>query len=73
MILEKLLVGIVNGLAIGLVGALGGSIAGKLVSRRVRVNLTSSETKRKFYKCPRCGVEFESNPKICSNCGKKIN
>jgi hypothetical protein len=72
LVLEKLWVGIINGLAVGLVSALGGSITGKIISRRIRTNLTSSETEKKFYKCPRCGVEFESNPKICSNCGKKI-
>jgi hypothetical protein len=72
LIMEKLWVGIINGLAVGLAGALGGSITGKIISGRLWVNLASSETKKKFYKCPRCGVEFESNPKICSNCGKKI-
>jgi hypothetical protein len=72
LVLEKLWLGIVNGLAVGLVGALGGSITGKLISRRLQVDLASSETRKEFHKCPRCGIEFESNPKICSNCGEKI-
>jgi rubrerythrin len=63
---------VINGLAIGLSGAAGGAITGKLISRHLEADLSTVVAEKKFYRCPRCGTEFESNPKICSNCGKKI-
>jgi hypothetical protein len=72
VILQTLWVGAINGLAIGLAGAAGGAIVGKIVSHRLQARLASTEAKKNFYRCPRCGAEFDSNPKICSNCGKKI-
>lgn len=71
-VLQILWVGIVNGLAIGLAGAAGGGITGRLISRRLHMSLTSAEAKKEIRRCPKCGTEFESNPKFCSNCGRKI-
>jgi hypothetical protein len=71
-VLGILWVGIVNGLAIGLAGAAGGGITGRLISRRLHMGLASDEARREIRRCPKCGTEFESNPKFCSNCGRKI-
>ena len=71
IVLQRVWQGSVNGLIIGAPGAFGGSlgaIGGFLEKRRIARQLA---TKRP-YKCPKCGVEFESNPEICSNCGKRI-
>lgn len=71
-ILQTLWLGAINGLSIGLPGAAGGAIVGKLVSRRLQAGITSAEAEKRFHRCPKCGAELESNPKFCSNCGKKI-
>jgi membrane protease subunit (stomatin/prohibitin family) len=71
-VLQTLWVGIVNGLAIGLAGAAGGAITGRLISHHLQAGLTSVEMKSTSYKCPKCGKEYESNPKFCSNCGEEI-
>jgi prepilin signal peptidase PulO-like enzyme (type II secretory pathway) len=71
-ILLTLLAGAINGLAIGLAAAAGGAIVGRVISHRLQASLTSAEAKKNFYRCPRCGAEFESNPEFCSNCGEKI-
>jgi hypothetical protein len=72
IILQTLWVGAINGLVIGLAGAAGGAITGGIISYRLQAGVTSAETKKNFYRCPKCGAEFNSNPKICSNCGEKI-
>jgi hypothetical protein len=72
IVLQTLWEGAVSGLGIGLGGAAGGAIVGKLISHRLRASVTSLEAEKSFYRCPRCGAEFESNPTFCSNCGKKL-
>jgi hypothetical protein len=72
IVLQKIWQGCVNGLIIGVPGSFGGSIGaigGAVRKRRVAKELA---TKKGLYRCPKCGVEFESNPEFCSNCGKRI-
>jgi hypothetical protein len=71
VVLEKLWFGVVNGLAIGLVGAFGGFLRQKIITRRLAIELVDSAAKR-FYKCPKCGTEYGSNPEFCSNCGHRL-
>jgi len=72
IVLQTLWEGAISGLATSLGSVAGGAIVGKLISHRLRASIPSIEAERTFYRCPRCGTEFESNPKFCSNCGKKI-
>jgi uncharacterized membrane protein YeaQ/YmgE (transglycosylase-associated protein family) len=71
VVLEKLWLGVVNGLAIGVVGAFGGFLRQKMITKRLAVELVDSAAKR-FYKCPKCGTEYGSNPEFCSNCGHRV-
>jgi len=71
LILQRIWQGSVNGLIIGALGAFGGSLGsiGGLVRKR---RITKQLATKKPYRCPKCRVEFESNPEFCSNCGKRI-
>jgi len=33
------------------------------------LRLTLLEESKELYKCPRCGSDYSSKPKFCSNCG----
>nr|MDO8135394.1 hypothetical protein [Candidatus Njordarchaeum guaymaensis] len=71
LVLQRIWQGSVNGLIIGAPGAFGGSLGsiGGLIKKR---RITKQPATKRPYRCPECGVEFESNPEFCSNCGKRI-
>jgi hypothetical protein len=71
LILQEIWQGSVNGLIIGVPGAFGGSI--RDIARNIkRKRISKRVLTKKLQKCPKCGIELESNPEFCSNCGKKI-
>lgn len=72
IILEKVWIGTECGFIMGLAGALGGAIRAELTAERTAGDLPSGSVMEKPSRCPKCGFEFESNPKICSNCGQVL-
>jgi hypothetical protein len=72
IVLEKLWLGVVNGLLLGLAGALGGLMKQKIINKTPKVESVELAAKEKFYKCPKCGAQYESNPEYCSNCGRRL-
>jgi hypothetical protein len=71
LILQEIWQGSVNGLIIGVPGAFGGSI-GDIARIAKRRRISKQLLTKKLQRCPKCGIELESNPEFCSNCGKKI-
>lgn len=72
MVSETLWAGIETGFILSLPGVVGGLAKQGMVARRTRVELVDSASKKEFYKCPKCGVEYESNPEFCTNCGRRL-
>jgi hypothetical protein len=71
LVLQKIWQGSLNGLIIGASGGLGGSLAtieGRMKKKRITKQL-ETET---LHRCPKCGIELESNPVYCANCGNRI-
>jgi hypothetical protein len=71
LILQQIWQGSVNGLIIGVPGAFGGSL-GDITRSIKRRRISKRLLTKKLQKCPKCGIELESNPEFCSNCGKRI-
>jgi len=72
IVLQRIWQGSVNGLIIGMSSSFGGSVGAIGVLIKKRRAAKQLAIRKKLYKCPKCGVEFESNPEFCSNCGKRI-
>jgi uncharacterized protein (UPF0212 family) len=70
VILERLWLGIVSGSVIGLPGALGGGIRQRMVMKEPGIDQAGLAAGKS--KCPKCGTVFESDPEICSNCGRRL-
>ena len=68
---DKLSSGILTGLILGLAGAFGGFTKQKILSAKLGHG-SDSATESSFYKCPKCGATYGSNPEFCSNCGSRL-
>jgi hypothetical protein len=69
---DKLWSGFMVGLTLGIVGAFGGLTKQKILSAKLGPIATDSYREKSFYKCPKCGTAYGSNPEFCSNCGRKL-
>jgi hypothetical protein len=69
---ENLRSGFLMGLILGSAGALGGLAKQKIISARINRKVADIASEKSFYKCPKCGTIYESNPEFCSNCGHRL-